>query len=247
MTYKFKESISLSEIDGDVFTKILSQLQMDAFTIELAKISREKLTIMIEKQNFNFTEADYEELKEYAPDLCAPYILLNQAAFAAIFDQISLSDAVFESLVLSKDLSIPIKEKVLNRDGTVLMTERVANHLCELDIVISTEVFATAWEKLNNTRKQKELLFLHLDILELWDFEKYLVALDEPYKSLERRPYRHEEFIPDNTENRNLVKRLLFLQYLTSAEFETQTRYNPKQEIPVIRCRVRAKPPAPAK
>lgn len=247
LTDEFKESVILSEIDIEAFSKILSRLRMDVFTIGLEKINIAKLVIMVEKQNFDFTVADFDEMKDYAPDLCAPYILLNQVDFAEVLDQITLSAAVFESLVLSDNLSLPIKEKIIERDGTKLMTEKVANHLCKLDIVISREVFATAWEMLNNTRKQKELLFQHLDVLDLDDFEKYLVALEEPFKNLERRIYRHEEFLPDNEENRNLVDRLQLLQYLTSAEFETQTQYNPKREIPVIRCRVKAKQQTPGK
>lgn len=247
LTDEFKESVILSEIDIETFAKILSRLRMDVFTIELEKISIEKLTVMVEKQNFDFTVADFDEMKECSPDLCAPYILLNQVDFADMFDQISLPATVFESLVLSDNLSIPIKEKVIERDGTELMTEKAANHLCSLDIVISREVFTTAWELLNNTRRKKEFLFRHLNLLGLADFEKYLVMLEEPYKSLERRSYRHEEFIPDNAENRKLVDRLQFLQYLTSAEFESQTQFNPKREIPVIRCRVKAKQPTPIK
>ncbi|MBR2937421.1 MAG: hypothetical protein IKB80_02870 [Oscillospiraceae bacterium] len=247
LTDEFKESVILSEIDIETFTKILSRLRMDVFTIALEKINIEKLVIMVEKKSFDFTVADYEEMKDYAPDLCAPYILLNQVEYAEVIDQIILSAAVFESLVLNENLSIPIKEKIIERDGTELMTEKVANHLCKLDVVISREVFSTAWEMLNNTSRRKELLFRHLDILELGDFEKYLVVLEEPFVNLERRTYRHEEFIPDNEENRNLVDRLQLLQYLTSAEFETQTQYDPKREIPVIRCRVKAKQPTPVK
>ena len=247
LTDEFKENVILSEIDIETFAKILPWLRMDTFTIELEKIGIEKLTIMVEKQNFDFTVADFDEMKECAPDLCVPYILLNQVDFAEMFDQISLPVAVFESLILSDNLSIPIKEKILERDGTELMTEKVANHLCNLDVVISRDVFVTTWELLNNTRRKKELLFRHLNVLGLVDFEKYLVTLEEPYKNLERRSYRHEEFIPDNAENRKLVDRLQFLQYLTSAEFENQTQFNPKREIPVIRCRVKAKQPAPVK
>ena len=85
-------------------------------------------------------------------------------------------------------------------------------------------------------------VFAHAnDALELEDFEKYLVVLDEPYKKLERNSYRHEEFIPDDKDNRALAERLKRVQYLTSIEYEKQFYRNSKSEVPVIRCRVKAK------
>lgn len=185
-------------------------------------------------------------MDEYAPELCAQYILLNQQDFVELFDQISLTVTVFEALVLDDDLSDSIKEKILERDGVDLMTEKVANYLCLVDLKMNRSVFAAVWGMLTNIRKQKDLLFRHLGVLELEDFEKYLLVLEEPYARLDRKTYRHEELIPDNKENRDLANRLQQIQYLTSFEYETQTCYNPKREEHMIRCRIKAKPTPPS-
>ena len=237
----FKECIILSGMDIEPFKMILPQIRMEAFTVGIDKIEREKLKVMVHNRSFNFTVVDYEEMDQYAPELCEQFILLNQQEFDEVFDQITLKAKVFEPLVISKDLSNTIKERLIARDGVDLMTEKVASYLCSAEIDINRDVFATAWEMLEDTRRRKDLLFKYLEILELEDFEQYLVELDGPYKDLERRSYRHDVIIPDNQANRHLVSRLQLVRFLTSIAYETQIWYNPEREIPVIRCRVKAK------
>lgn len=241
----FRESVIVSEIDNTVFKLILSKIRMETFTIGLDQISKQKLEIMVNERNFAFTVADYKEMDEYAPELCAQYISLNQQDFVELFDQIALTATVFESLVLDDSFSGSVKEKMLERDGVELMTEKVANYLCLADLQINRNVFDAVWGMLTTIRKQKDLLFRHLGVLELEDFEKYLLALEDPYARLDRKTYRHEELIPDNKENRDLVNRLQQVQYLTSFEYEMQIYYNPKREEPMIRCRIKAKPTLP--
>jgi hypothetical protein len=242
----FKESVIVSEIDNAVFKSILSKIRMETFSVGLDQIGKQKLAIMVTERNFAFTVADYNEMDEYAPELCAQYILLNQQDFVELFDQISLTVTVFEALVLDDNLSDSIKEKILERDGVDLMTEKVANYLCLVDLKMNRSVFAAVWGMLTSIRKQKDLLFRHLGVLELEDFEKYLLVLEEPYARLDRKTYRHEELIPDNKENRDLANRLQQIQYLTSFDYEMQMCYNPKREEPMIRCRIKAKPTPPS-
>lgn len=169
----------------------------------------------------------------------------------------ALKDEVFTDTERTKffDFIIPVipvinstnsGEIMLERDGVDLMTEKVANYLCLVDLKMNRSVFAAVWGMLTNIRKQKDLLFRHLGVLELEDFEKYLLVLEEPYARLDRKTYRHEELIPDNKENRDLANRLQQIQYLTSFEYEKQTCYNPKREEPMIRCRIKAKPTPPS-
>jgi len=238
---EFKESVILSDLDIKAFKKILSQIRMDAFTIGLDEISNEKLDIMVQNRSFNFTVADYEEMEQYAPELCVQFILLNQQEFEKVFAQITLNAKVFESLVVSEKFSNHAKERILDHDGVGLMTEKVANYLCSSNLCINRNVFTAAWECLGDVSLQKELLFKHLNVLELKDFERYLMDLESPYKELKRSAYRHDVIIPDNQENRNLVNRLQIVQFLTSVAYEKQIRNNPEREIPVIRCRVKAK------
>lgn len=240
----FKREIILSEIDFTPFVGLLPCLRMAGFDIALEEISKDKLNAMIQNQSFDFTVADYNELIAYAPELCPQYILLNQDGFAKVMDSIELTEAVFEVLIMSDGMNAAVRESIIKRDGAKLMTKSSAEYLSRRDIELDRSVFKAIWEKIDSARK-KEFLFKHIWMLDADDFDSYFSELGDPYDKLKRTPYRHDEFIPDTPQNRELVERLQYLQYLTSCEYETQTQHGPKRtekKIAVIRCRVKVKP-----
>ena len=239
----FKREIILSEIDISPFVGLLPCLRMAEFDIALEEISKDKLNAMIQNRSFVFTVADYNELVAYAPELCPQYILLNQEGFAEEMGSIDLTEAVFEVLIMSDSMNAAVKESIIKRDGAKLMTKASAEYLSRRDIELDRDVFKAIWEKIDSTRK-KEFLFHHIWLLDADDFDSCFAELGDPYDKLKRTPYRHDEFIQDTPQNRELVERLQYLQYLTSYEYETQTQHGPKRtekKIPVIRCRVKVK------
>lgn len=240
----FKREIILSEIDLKAFVGLLPCLRMAEFDIALEKIRKDKLNAMIQNRSFDFTVADYNELVAYAPELCPQYILLNQDRFAEEIDSIELTEAVFEVLIMSDELNATIKESIVKRDGAKLMTKAAAEYLSRREIDLDRSVFKVIWEKIDGAVK-KEFLFKHIWKLDVDDFDCCFAELGYPYNKLKRTPYRHDEFIPDTPQNRELVERLQYLQYLTSCEYEIQTQHGPKRtekKVPVIRCRVKVKP-----
>lgn len=240
----FKREIILSELDLVPFVGLLPCLRMTDFDIALEEISKDKLNAMIQNRSFDFTVEDYNELVAYAPELCPRYILLNQDSFTEKIDSIELTEAIFEVLIMSDDMSAALKEIIVKRDGTKLMTKAAAEYLSRQDICLDRSVFEAIWEKADSVGKL-EFLFNHNWILDVDDFDRCFAELGDPYDKLKRTPYRHDEFIPDTPQNRELVDRLQYVQYLTSCEYETQTQHGPKRtekKIPVIRCRVKVKP-----
>lgn len=240
----FRREIILSEIDITPFVGLLPCLRMAKFDIALEEISKDKLNAMIQNRSFDFTVANYNELIAYAPELCPQYILLNQDGFAEEMDSIELTEAVFEVLIMSDGMNSEVKESIIKRDGAKLMTKSSAEYLSRQDIELDRSVFKAIWEKLDSARK-KDFLFHHIWLLDADDFDSCFAELGDPYDKLKRTPYRHDEFIPDTPQNRGLVERLQYLQYLTSCEYEIQTQHGPKRtekKVPVIRCRVKVKP-----
>lgn len=240
----FKRAAILSELNIKVFERLLFSLRMDRFNIALKEISADKLELMILNHNFDFTVGYYEQLSACAPQLCPQFILLNQDEFAKEIENLELTEDVFEKVVMSDDISITLKESIVNQYGSKLMTEIVATYLCKLDIDISRTVFGAIWDKID-TPLRKDFMLNNIGILEAKDFDQYFADLGDPYAKLKRTPYRHDEFIPDTPQNRELVGRLQYVHYLTSCEYETQTQYGAKRtekKIPVIRCRVKVKP-----
>lgn len=241
LTDEFKESIILSEIDFDAFARILSKVRMTDFSIRVNAISEDKLALMVQRRSFSFSVVDYEDLEEYKPELCVDFICLNQQDFIEHINEITISDQVFEQLICSDMLKPTTKLKVVEHYGLTLMTPKTANHLCSTTLAISREVFARIWACVDDVEKKYRLMVQHLDVLGKDDFEKYLIELGNPYQKLKRSASRHEEFIPDTQDNRSLVGRLTQVQYLTSYEFEKHPVLDPRKEIAVIRCRVKAK------
>ena len=240
----FRRELILSEIELTPFVGLLSCLRMDEFDIALEDISKDKLNAMIQNRSFGFTVADYNELVAYAPELCPQYILLNQVGFAEEVDSIELTEAVFEVLITSDSMNAAAKESIIKRDGAKLMTKSSAEYLSRRDMELDRSVFKAIWEKIDSDRK-KEFLFHHIWLLDADDFDSCFAELGDPYDKLKRTPYRHDEFIPDTPQNRELAERLRYLQYLTSCEYEIQIQHGPKRaeiKVPVIRCRVKVKP-----
>ena len=240
----FKRELTLSDIELTPFIGLLSCLRMGKFDIALEEISKDKLSAMIQNRSFDFTVADYNELIAYAPEQCPQYILLNQDRFVEEIDSIELTEAVFEALIMSDDLNTTVKESIVKRDGAKLMTKASAEYLSQQDMELDRSVFKAIWEKIDSSRK-KEFLFHHIWLLDADDYDCCFAELGDPYDKLKRTPYRHDEFIPDTPQNRELADRLQYLQYLTSCEFEIQTQHGPKRtekKVPVIRCRVKVKP-----
>lgn len=223
----FKRELILSDIELTPFIGLLSCLHMDEFDIALEDISKDKLNAMIQNRSFGFTVADYNELVAYAPELCPQYILLNQDGFAEEMDSIDLTEAVFEVLIMSDSMNAAVKESIIKRDGAKLMTKVSAEYLSRRDIELDRSVFKAIWEKIDSARK-KEFLFHHIWLLDADDYDSCFAELGDPYDKLKRTPYRHDEFIPDTPQNRELVERLQYLQYLTSCEYEIQTQHGPK-------------------
>lgn len=240
----FKREIILSEIELTPFVGLLPCLRMAEFDIALEEISKDKLNAMIQNRSFDFTVTDYNELIAYAPELCPQYILLNQDGFAEEMDSIELTETVFEVLIMSDGMNAAVKESIIKRDGSKLMTKSSAEYVSRLDIELDRSVFKAIWEKIDSARK-KDFLFHHIWLLAADDFDSCFAELGDPYDKLKRTPYRHDEFIPDTPQHRELVERLQYLQYLTSCEYEIQTQHGPKRtekKVPVIRCRVKVKP-----
>lgn len=237
-----KKDIILSDISIDEFTHILECLKLKDFDIGLNEIVKEKLEVMICHQSFAFTAANFEELLEYAPEFCALYISKNQNAFAAIIDQISLNQPVFDSLIKRNDIHNATKELVIETYGEEFIAEDTASLLYQMPLKINRTVFGVIWEYVPAVEKFAFML-RHLHILESADFDHYLVELGSPYDGFKRKSSRHSVIIADNKDNRALVERLQQAQHITSFSIEKQAFKNSKTEqkqVSVLKCRVKA-------
>ena len=237
-----KKDIILSDIGIDEFTLIQGCLRLNDFDFGVDEIDKAKLEVMIYHQVFAFTAADFNEMMEYAPELCALYIIKNQDAFAELLDDIELNQQVFDSLIKSSEVQKKIKELVVHQYGKELITADTANLIHRLSLKIDNEVFTVVWEHIPDHEKY-DFILRHLKILESSDFDRCLEDLGTPFDDFKRRTGRHCVVIPDNKNNRILVERLQEVQHISSYSMETQTTKKSKvdsREVNVLRCWVRA-------
>ena len=212
-----REEIIQSDIKPPVFTTLLKHMRLRDFDIPLGNIHEVNVEVMITHHYFSFTSERYGELSECYPSLCEKYILENKKDFLSLMPAISLDEDLFNKLVIGNQDDNNFAQKVIGNYGATLMTKAVAKQICIQNIPISKEVFDAAWDTLDVNSK-KLLMFGHLDILQVADFDTCFAAIGNPYSKLTDRSKRHKEMIPDNEEHRKLTKRLLQVDYLTSID-----------------------------
>ena len=238
-----KKAIILSNIGINEFTRIQGCLRLQDFDFGVNEIDKSKLEIMIRYRCFAFTVADFDDLMEYAPELCSLYIAKNQEAFAESIGNIELNQLVFGSVIESTDIAKKTKELVVEQYGEDLISKDTAILIHQLSLTINRTIFAIVWPFISGHDKF-EFMIRHLPMLESADFDRCFGDLGYPFAALKRTSGRHDEVIPDSYQNRLLVERLHQIQHITSFTTISQdvkiSKSEHKSET-VLRCRVKAK------
>lgn len=238
-----KKAIILSNIGINEFTRIQGCLRLQDFDFGVNEIDKFKLEIMIRHQCFDFTVADFDDLMEYAPELCTLFIAKNQEAFADCIGNIELNQQVFVSVIESADIAKKTKELVVEQYGEDLISKDTAILIHQLSLTINRTIFTVVWPFISGHDKF-EFMIRHLPMLESADFDRCFGDLGYPFAALKRTSGRHDEVIPDSYQNRLLVERLHQIQHITSFTTISQdvkiSKSEHKSET-VLRCRVKAK------
>ena len=240
LTDEFKESMILSNMDYDTFNTLSLCLKMKEFKILISNIPKNKLVVMIDKNCIKFDLEIYKQLEETYIDLCPSYIFSNQNAFLNNMQDIDIDENTFEKIIFTSSFDFLFKEQVVHRYGADLMSKDTASFIVQSNMKLNKESYVLAWEKLDDIKEKEILLFNHLDILDVNDFEMYLPKLNKPYCNLYRNKYRHDVLLDNNEDNLRLAERLVKINYLTSYTIEP-LKFNDLTFVNNIRCRVKAK------
>ena len=238
-----KKAIILSNIGINEFTRIQGCLRLQDFDFGVNEIDKSKLEIMICHQCFDFTVADFDDLMEYAPELCTLFIAKNQEAFAESIGNIELNQQVFVSVIESADIAKRTKELVVEQYGEDLISKDTAILIHQLSLTINRTIFSVVWPFIS-AHDKFAFIIRHLPMLESADFDRCFGDMGSPYAALRRTSGRHDEVIPDNYENRLLAERLHQIQHITSfTAIEQDVKISKNKHISetVLRCRVKAK------
>ena len=230
VTSDFIRELIQSDLDNTAYRDFLKILHVDSFEVELSNVSTEKVEILIALQYFPFTASFFDELHASHPVLCIKFVIANLDKHDIIVDELKLDDEHLEQLIISNQVTLDLKTALLEKYGSLHMTQEIALYLTRTTITIDIPVFKAAWKHLNP--HEKSLLMLrYMDILDADGFEMCFSEIGGIYAHLADRSRRHEETLELTPQHSRLARRLESVGYISSQKIK-QIASDSKQRQP---------------
>ena len=232
----FTEAILLQDFDISVYRKLIKIFRLENFDHSLSNFTREQVEALIESKYFKISPEQYLDLKQYYPEQCLQFIILNKDDFIRQIESYELDETHVEELLDSNKLTENEKKVIIEAIGKNHITEKMAFVIREMTIPLEKEIVNTAWELLPN-EKCHQLLLNQIQIFSRAELSEKFNSLGGVYKPLADRSRRHTVKLFHNEYNRKLAEYLYQKDYLTSKE-NVMIKVNGKEE-PYIQCRVK--------
>lgn len=219
-----KEFIN-SEFNGEIQRKLIPVLKMDDFDMDVSTIDPFTLKIMIDCRYFAFSAERYESLAEISTDIGVAFITQNQADFMVEKDGITMSDRLFERLMLSEHIQKEYKDELFVEYAERCMTEGVAMKMAALKLPVTKNIVDTAMNCVEQKDKA-EILFENIEVYGADDLPRKFDELGGKYADLVDRTKRHEVLLPATPEDYLLAEYLEKIGYITSKEEKIEKQYD---------------------
>ena len=245
VTDKLKEDIITSDIEDNVFSKLISSLNINGFSSAYDTISDSKMKNLIEKKAVPFSTENYEAISETHPDLRLEFLIINQNDYISNMDDITINEDLLYDLVISPQIPHNTKQTLISKYACDFMSKSLAQIIVGNAYVINKEIFFKAWEELDESNQNK-LLLNNYKLLGCDDLERCFKKLNKIYKDLDDRTRRHDVKLRYSIENEKLAEYLEKKEYITS--FSIQDSHNKsgvrkllkdKIETRIIVCKVK--------
>ncbi len=245
VTDKLKEDIITSDIEDNVFSKLISSLNINGFSPAYDTISDSKMKILIEKKAVPFSTENYEVISEAHPDLRLEFLIINQNDYISNMNDITINENLLYDLVISPQIPHNTKQTLISKYACDFMSKSLAQIIVGNAYVINKEIYFKAWEELDENNQNK-LLLNNYNLLECDDLERCFNKLNKIYKELDDRTRRHDVKLRYSIENEKLAEYLEKKEYITS--FSIQDSHNKsgvrkllkdKIETRIIVCKVK--------
>lgn len=215
VTDKLKEDIITSDIEDNVFSKLISSLNINGFSSAYDTISDSKMKILIEKKSVLFSTENYEAISETHPDLRLEFLIINQNTYISNMDDITMDDDLLYDLVNSPKILHNMKQKLISKYACGFMSKSLAQIIVGNDYGIDKDIFFKTWEELDENAKNK-LLLNNYKLLECDDLERCFKKLNKIYEDFGDRTRRHDVKMMYSIENEKLAYYLKDIGYITS-------------------------------
>ena len=210
--------------------------RLEDFNHSLGDFTRKQVEALIDSKYFKISPEQYLDLKQYYPEQCLQFIILNKDDFIRQIESYELDETHVEELLDSNKLTENEKKVIIEAIGTNHITEKMAFVIHEMTIPLEKEIVNTAWELLPK-EKCYQLLLNQIQIFSMAELSEKFISLGGVYKPLADRSRRHTVKLFYNEYNRKLAEYLYQKDYLTSKE-NVMINKNGIEE-PYIRCMVK--------
>lgn len=232
----FTEAILLHNFDISVYRILIRIFRLEDFNHSLGDFTRKQVEALIDSKYFKISPEQYLDLKQYYPEQCLQFIILNKDDFIRQIESYELDETHVEELLDSNKLTENEKKVIIEAIGTNHITEKMAFVIHEMTIPLEKEIVNTAWELLPK-EKCYQLLLNQIQIFSMAELSEKFISLGGVYKPLADRSRRHTVKLFYNEYNRKLAEYLYQKDYLTSKE-NVMINKNGIEE-PYIRCMVK--------
>lgn len=231
VTSDFINQLIQSDLDDDIYGKLLTILHVEPFEVKLADVSVEKVEILIALHYFPLDALLFKELHLAHPELCISYVFANIDKYEIIVDELELDETHIEQLIISNQASLKLKEGLLKKYGVQHMSHAIAYYLVRNSIAIDVSIFREAWALLD-LQERFDLMMRYMSLLDADDFEVCFSELGEVYAPLAERTRRHDVSIEFSDKHSMLADRLKEIDYITSQKIQELPNNNPLRHQP---------------
>ena len=225
ITKNVKLAILLSDITEESFRKFVLNMELTPYEVDLNLLNKTKLIVMIEEHVLPYNIKYWEDMANVAPELRVFYAERNRNDFIASIENIELTEAEINSMLISDAFDSEDKKQILSKIDVSMLSIGTAEVIRGLGFTVDRIYVDAAWSVLPEKDKY-ELLLNQIDVYKNNELPALFSELAQVYGQLVERT-RHKFTFAYSDYNRALLTKLVRRNYLTSAEDEWVEKRNP--------------------
>ena len=211
----FIKAFITADFDQKIEQKLLPVLRLGNFDLDISSIAELTLRIMVGCHYFEFTADRYSAVNSVSFDIGIKFIINNQEMYMSLRNGIPMTSSLLEQLVFNDEFDADNRRQVFCDYAESYVTEKIAMQMKALDLPVSKDIFAAAWN-CTDQDEHVELLLDYCTLLNTDELEQYFAELKDPYFELSDRSRRREVGLPVNDKNKALAEYLKRIEYLTN-------------------------------
>ena len=210
----FSRDIIISNIQNDVLEKLIPLLSTET-TIEIKQIRNENLKLLIIHDYFEIDQNFINNLTEYHPNLFADTLILYHKEIIDNKLTYEIKNGDDARIIESKRLNDQEKINIICSSTNYSLSNQSLLFFRKYEKRLPETLFWKTWEGLSRDLKY-QLIINQLTYLKLDDISKCFTDLDDVYKGLSNRDWRHKEYLSVSDYNLALLNGLMKKGYISS-------------------------------